>query len=204
MKHCLFLFPIVLLFILFTPEANAQRYGTAAGIRMGSNDYSRTFGLTAQQRVLKHVTLEGIVQSDFSRNTTFHLLVERHRPIISKRFNYYYGAGMSSGWEESRYNDPETRQVIHTYGNPTTGIDLIAGIEMTVLNTVISLDYKPNVNLAGRNEFYRGQVGISARTVLVKSKEQNKRKRQRARAKRKKNNDTFGDKLKNTFNFKNH
>ncbi|MBW3468052.1 hypothetical protein [Arthrospiribacter ruber] len=204
MKHCLFLFPIFLLFILFTPEANAQRYGTAAGIRMGSNDYSRTFGLTAQQRVLKHVTLEGIVQSDFSRNTTFHLLVERHRPIISKRFNYYYGAGMSSGWEESRYNDPETRQVVHTYGNPTTGIDLIAGIEMTVLNTVISLDYKPNVNLAGRNEFYRGQVGISARTVLVKSKEQNKRKRQRARAKRKKNNDTFGDKLKNTFNFKNH
>lgn len=204
MKHCLFLFPIFLLFILFTLEANAQRYGTAAGIRMGSNDYSRTFGLTAQQRVLKHVTLEGIVQSDFSRNTTFHLLVERHRPIISKRFNYYYGAGMSSGWEESRYNDPETRQVVHTYGNPTTGIDLIAGIEMTVLNTVISLDYKPNVNLAGRNEFYRGQVGISARTVLVKSKEQNKRKRQRARAKRKKNNDTFGDKLKNTFNFKNH
>lgn len=197
------LFITLFVFLSFFQQAEAQRYGTAVGLRMGSNDFSRTFGLSAQQRVLKHVTLEGIVQSDFSRNTTFHLLVESHKPIISKRFNYYYGAGLSSGWEESKVKDPESMQIIHTYGNPTTGVDLIAGIEMTILNTVISLDYKPNVNLMGREEFFRGQVGISARTVLVKTKEQNKRKRKRARAKRKKNNDTFGDKLKNTFNFKN-
>jgi hypothetical protein len=204
MKKIILLLPLVFGLSFLSFQAEAQRYGTAAGIRMGSNDYSRTFGLTAQQRIFKHVTIEGIVQSDFSRNTTFHLLLERHRPIISKRFNYYYGAGISSGWEESRIKNPESMQIIHTYGNPTTGVDLIAGIEMTVLNTVISLDYKPNVNLVGREEFFRGQVGISARMVLVKSKEQNKRKRQRARAKRKKNNETFGDKLKNTFNFKNH
>lgn len=197
----LYIFPILLVFIL-NSEVQAQRYGSAVGLRIGSNDYSRTVGISAQQRILKHVTLEGIVQSDFSRNTTMHLLVERHRPIVSKRFNYYYGAGVSVGHEESFIKNPETRQIMHTYGNATTGVDLIAGVEMTVLNTVISLDYKPNVNLAGREEFYRGQVAISARMILVKSKEQNKRKRKKARAKRRGDKTPFGQQLKETFNFK--
>ncbi|MCH7411169.1 hypothetical protein MM239_17355 [Belliella sp. DSM 111904] len=177
----------------------AQRYGTAAGLRLGSNNYSRTVGLTAQQRIFKHVTLEGIVQSDFSRNTTMHLLLEQHKPIISKRFNYYYGLGYSFGWEESQVKNPATMEIITTYGNVTNGIDLIGGVEMTLLNTTISLDYKPNFNMSGRQEFFRGQVGISARTVLVKSKTQNKRKRQRARAKRKKHRTPFFEGIKERF-----
>ncbi|MCS4436933.1 hypothetical protein [Aquiflexum gelatinilyticum] len=184
------MYKTIIALLLFTlcfsiPQVFAQRYGNALGLRMGSNDFSRTIGLTAQQRVFKHVTLEGIVQSDFDRNTTFHLLLERHRPILSKRFNYYLGAGISSGWEESFVKVPEANQIIHTYGNPTTGVDLIGGIEMTVANTVISLDYKPNMNLSGREEFFRGQVGISARMVLVKSKEQDKKRRKRERDRRK-------------------
>ncbi len=179
----------LLLFLLMLFESlpvHAQRYGTALGIRLGNNDYSRTVGLTAQQRVLKHVTVEGILQSDFNTNTTLHLMLQRHHPIISKRLNYYYGGGISSGWEESFVKDRNSNQILHTYGNNTTGIDLIGGVELTVANTVISLDYKPNFNLSGREEFYRSQVGISARTVLVKSKEQNKKKRQKAKAKKKK------------------
>lgn len=198
---------IIPLFILVTslssPAVYGQRYASAIGIRLGSNDFSRTVGLTAQQRIFKQVTLEGIIQSDFNKNTTIHILGKKHHPIISKRFNYYYGGGFSSGWEESWLKHPETKQVLHTYGNATTGMDLIAGIEMTVASTVISLDYKPNINLAGRNEFYRGQVGISARMVLVKGREQDKRWRQKARAKKRANREPFGDKLKNTFNFNN-
>jgi hypothetical protein len=194
-NHLILLIPFFL--ILFTlTDVQAQRYGTAAGLRLGSNDYSRTLGLTAQQRILKHTTLEGIIQSDFSRNTTMHLLLEQHKPIISKRFNYYYGLGYSFGWEESQVKNPATMEIITTYGNATNGIDLIAGIEMTVLNTTISLDYKPNFNMSGREEFFRGQVGISARTVLVKSKTQDKKRRQKARAKRKKNRTPFFEGLK--------
>lgn len=170
----------------FIQDIFAQRYGSALGLRIGNNSNGRTIGLSGQQRVFKQITLEGIVQSDFDRNTTFHLLVERHNPIISKRFNYYLGAGISSGWEESFVKVPESNQIIHTYGNPTTGVDLVGGIEMTLANTVISLDYKPNFNLSGREEFYRSQVGISARIVLVKSKEQDKKRRKREREKRKK------------------
>ncbi|MCH7399146.1 hypothetical protein MM236_14170 [Belliella sp. DSM 107340] len=192
-------FLLLSFFLFFSNVTFGQRYGTAAGLRLGSNDFSRTVGITAQQRILKHVTLEGIIQSDFSRNTTMHLLIEKHKPIISKRFNYYYGLGYSLGWEESNVKNPATMEVVTTYGNNTNGIDLIAGIEMTVLNTTISLDYKPNFNMSGREEFYRGQVGISARTVIVKSKAQDKKRRKKARAKRKKNRTPVFEGLREKF-----
>lgn len=187
------------IFIFMSSQTNAQRYGTAAGLRLGSNDFSKTVGITAQQRILKNITIEGIAQSDFSRNTTLHLLLERHRPIISKRFNYYYGLGYSLGWEESNIKNPATMEIITTYGNNTNGIDLIGGIEMTILKTTVSLDYKPNFNMSGREEFYRGQVGISVRTVIVKSKAQDKKRRQRAREKRRKNRTPLFEGLRERF-----
>jgi hypothetical protein len=94
----------------------------------------------------------------------------------------------SLGREESFVKNNVTKEIIHTYGNSTTGIDLIGGVEITLAGATISLDYKPNINLSGREEFYRGQVGISARTVLVKGKEQKKRQKKRKRAKKARNN----------------
>tara|TARA_R110002020_G_scaffold133140_4_gene297163 strand:+ start:815 stop:1420 length:606 start_codon:yes stop_codon:yes gene_type:complete len=171
------------LFFATVSFTQAQRYGTAVGLRFGNNNLYRTVGLTAQQRITKRLSIEGIIQSDFKLNTSISVLMEKHHPIISKRFNYYYGAGPSLGVEESYVKDPESMQILHTYGNGTVGLDLIGGLELTVLNTVISLDYKPNINLVGREEFFRGQVGISARMVLVKSREQKKKQRQRQKAK---------------------
>jgi len=163
----------------------AQSYGTSAGIRLGSNKHHRTLGVSVQQRVLKDITLEGILQSDFSNNHTAHLLVEKHSRIISKRFNYYYGAGMSVGSEESLERNRETREITRTYGNGTLNADLIFGVEMTLLKTNISLDYKPSVNIIGnRGPWYAGQVGISARHVIVKSAEQKRNQRKKKRHKR--------------------
>jgi hypothetical protein len=187
------------LFIFVSGQSNAQRYGTAAGLRLGSNDFSRTIGITAQQRLLKNITIEGIAQSDFNRNTTLHVLLERHKPIISKRFNYYYGFGYSLGWEESNIKNSATMEIITTFGNNTNGIDLVGGIEMTILNTTVSLDYKPNFYMSGREEFYRTQVGISVRTVLVKSKEQDKRRRKNAREKRRRNRTPLFEGLRERF-----
>jgi hypothetical protein len=175
-------FLFLVFFGLNNVQVSAQHYGTAFGVRLANSDIKRTVGLSLQQRVMEKVTLEGILQTDFSRNTTLSVLAEKHQSIISKRFNYYYGGGLSFGKEESFVKNPSTKEIIHTYGNTTAGVDFIAGIEMTLANAVISLDYKPNINLTGREEFYRGQVGISARTVLVKSKEQKKKQRQRQKA----------------------
>lgn len=192
---------IVLLFAFFsiTHFVMAQRYGTAVGLRFGNNDFGRTIGISTQQRLMDRISLEGILQSDFNLNTTLSLLLEKHNPIISKRFNYYYGAGMSFGKEASVYKDEINKELIQTYGNSTLGVDLIGGVELTVVNTVISLDYKPNINLKGRNEFYRGQVGISARMVLVKSKEQKKKQRQRQRSRNRQTKSGFGEKLDSIF-----
>ncbi|KPQ19032.1 MAG: hypothetical protein HLUCCX10_03985 [Algoriphagus marincola HL-49] len=184
--------------ISFSHATKAQRYGTALGLRVGNSDLSRTVGLTFEQRIQKRISAELILQSDFSRNTTFSALAKFHRPIISKRFNYYLGAGPAIGNEESFRKIPETRQIVHSYGNSTFGLDMIAGLELTVANAVISLDYKPNINIAGREEFFRGQVGISARTVLVKSKEQKKRAKRRQKAKKANSSEknSFWEKLK--------
>lgn len=195
-KAALFLFFAAI--ISLPSSVKAQRYGTALGLRVGSSDLNRTVGLTLEQRIQKRISAELILQSDFSRNTTFSALAKFHRPIISKRFNYYLGAGPAFGNEESFQKIPETRQIVHTYGNSTFGLDMIGGLEMTIANAVISLDYKPNINIAGREEFFRGQVGISARTVLVKSKEQKKRAKQRQKARKANSSEksSFWEKLK--------
>lgn len=181
-------FAILVLLVGFNLPSFSQSYGTSAGLRFGNNQDYRTIGVTGKQRLIKGVTAEAIIQSDFTANTTAHMLLARHRPMISKRFNYYYGGGLSVGLEESRQKVPESMQVITTYGNPTMGVDFILGVEMTLMKVNVSLDYKPNINLAGKEQWYAGQVGISVRPVLVKGKEQQKRKRQKARKKRKAQN----------------
>jgi hypothetical protein len=180
MQQRLFLFLPAMLMVFIT--SNAQQYGTAMGLRIANSEVSRTLGLTFQQRVANKLTVEGILQSDFNRNTTLSLLLERHHSLLTKRFNYYYGAGLAFGEEESFVKNKALNEIVHTYGNMTSGLDLIAGIEIKVANAVISLDYKPNINLSGREEFFRGQVGISARTVLIKSSEQKRKQRQRKKS----------------------
>lgn len=184
MKKLLF---VVVILSLHSFQVLGQSYGTTLGLRFGNNLNHRTIGLTGQHRIMKGLTLEGIIQSDFNNTTTVHALVEKHHRLISKRFNYYYGTGLSVGTEQSIIKVPATREIISTYGNATLGMDLIFGVEITLLKANISIDYKPNINLVGRNPWYSGQVGISARTVLVKGSTQNKKKRQKIRAKKRKN-----------------
>jgi hypothetical protein len=194
-----YFFLLLIAFFSITQFAIAQRYGNAIGIRLGNNNLSRQVGITFQQRILDHTSLEAILQTDFARNSNLSLLLEKHKPIISKRFNYYLGGGVSFGKEESFVKNEIEKEIIQTYGNSTVGIEGIAGLEFTIVNTVLSVDYKPNFNLSGREEFYRGQVGFSARTVLTKSKEQKKKIKQRQKAKKQLEKEPFGEKVKSLF-----
>lgn len=168
-------------------QTYGQSYGTALGLRLANNNSYRMLGLTAQHRIQKGLSLEAILQSDFNVNTTVHALIKLHRPLLSKRLNYYYGGGLSLGLQESWQKVSETRTIMQTYGNPTLGVDIVGGIEMTLMGITFSVDYKPNVNLVGREPWYSGQVGISVRSVLVKGSSQNKKRRQKAREKRRRN-----------------
>ena len=162
----------------------AQSYGWAMGLRLSNDKFKRNIGISSQYRVLKRFTIEGIIQSDFQDNHTLHGMFQWHHPLVSKRLNFYSGAGLSLGFEESREVDPITKNVIITTGNPTLGTDLIAGIEFTLLKYAISLDYKPNFNFVGREPWYIGQTGVSARAVILTGAKQNRKKRQKHREKR--------------------
>jgi len=174
-----------IIFHAFSVAGVAQSYGTSLGLRMSNAKNTRSLGLSLQHRVLKKVTLEGIIQSDFSNNTTFHGLIERHHAFLSKRFNLYVGAGFSFGTEESQFKNPMTNEIITTFGNQTFGSDIILGLEATLLSYNISIDYKPNFNLVNRDPWYLGEVGVSFRSVIISGRKQNKKKRQRTRAKKK-------------------
>ena len=174
---------IFLIGALLALEVSGQKYGTTLGIRLGNAHY-RTAGISIEQRVMEHLTFEGIFQSDFNRNTTAHGLVKHHLPVFTKRINLFTGAGISLGNEESIMEDPISREVITTYDHQTIGADFIVGAEVTLLGINASLDYKPNINLIGRENWYQGQVGLSVRTVLINDKDRKKRKRKKARSKR--------------------
>jgi hypothetical protein len=195
-------FTFILLAMVFAslPDlVNGQSYGTSGGLRLANTNQGRMLGLTVQQRLKKGLTIEGILQSDFNVNTTVHAIMQRHRSVISKRLNFYYGAGISMGIEESEERIPERMQIVKTYGNETLGVDLIGGVELTVLGINLSLDYKPNINITGKTPWYSGQVGISARSVLVKGSKQNKKRRKKARQQRRINQDGFFHQLIKPF-----
>jgi hypothetical protein len=173
-----------LLLFIFPLLGNAQSYTLSGGLRLGNGNNIRQVGLSLQQRFAKNYTAEAILQSDFKRNTTFHLLGKRHFPIIFRRFNVYAGGGLSLGSEQSERL--VNNEVTITAGNPTVGADLILGVEFTLARINFSLDYKPNLNLTGRTPWYQGQVGISARHVILKGNYFKKLKRKRKRKKRQK------------------
>lgn len=180
------LIKLSLLLLLTLPLAlSAQSYIMSAGLRLGSGYTGRMVGLTAQQRFARHYTFEEIIQTDFSRNTTVHVLAKKHIPIVTRRLNVYGGGGVSFGSEQS--TETIGNEIITTTGNGTMGVDLIAGAEFTLAKMNISVDYKPNFNVAGdRNPWASGQVALSARTVLVKGNFFKKLKRKRKRNKRQK------------------
>ena len=162
---------------------NAQRYGNSLGLRFG-NGNQRTIGLSYNQHLFKYISAEAILQSDFNRNTTAHALIKQHQPIFGKFLNIYVGTGLSIGNEESIIADESSKQLITTYDNATIGADVLLGAELTLLGLNVSLDYKPNINLIGRENWYDGQVGFSVRKVLISYKDLKKKRKKKARQKR--------------------
>lgn len=133
----------------------SQKYRTAAGIRLGNS-----FGLTAQQKIGKQATIEGIFQVPLRANDDAKLtfLYEEHRKLIGKRLNFYFGAGVHKGWAASK-EDPDP-----------AGVSLIAGAEISLGNLVISTDYKPSINALSGVRFYESESAVSLRYIFVKPK----------------------------------
>lgn len=173
---------ILVVVCLIPIMGQAQSYITAMGLRMGSN-----FGISLQQKIVGHLTVEGIVTSSAVTNqTTATALLEMHNSLISKRFNFYVGGGFHERWQPS----------LDGTGQNLRGVTAIAGAEMTLGRINISWDYKPVYHLNATTLPFESETAVSLRYVFVKKgkkqKSKNifngsaKKKRQKLRAKRQK------------------
>ncbi len=166
---------LLLIGIAIAPYFYAQSYNTAAGMRLGTD-----WGLTVKQRIAKKATLEGILQSSLQREEVLVTIMgEQHFPILSRRFNLYYGGGLHKGW----INEPSGEEPI----KDPFGITFIGGIEFSIGRLNLTYDFKPAINLSGGEENFYSQTGISIRYILVKrewkpfgggNKKKNRRKRE--------------------------
>jgi len=89
-------------------------------------------------------------------------LINRHYPLLSRRFNIFLGAGgffsHSEGIAETEYAQ--------------TGVALNAGAELTLGRLSIAVDYQPLLALPQRASapLLKTSSGLSLRYVLVKRK----------------------------------
>lgn len=148
----------VLFFLLLSLSVSAQKYRTAAGLRIGRTD----FGASIQQKFIGPTTLEGIVALG-TRELSATLLLERHYPIIGDGFNYYLGGGAHVG-------------TLNNYGG-FYGVDVILGteIKLPALPLLLSLDIKPAVHVS-HEDWFDLAGGLSVRYIFIKEKERKKRK----------------------------
>ncbi len=153
----------IIAILSFCIQSNAQKYVTTVGARIGTR-----FGLSVQQKVLKHSTIEGIFQTNIGGKDDIMLtaLWEQHQKLIGKRLNFYYGGGFHKGWiinksSEYQLDDP-------------SGVSLIAGLEVTFDRLNISLDYKPVLNVISGEQFFESHSGLTLRYVLIKEKKKKK------------------------------
>lgn len=134
------------------PVAQAQKYHTAAGLRLGKNNY----GLTVQQKIFEKTTLEGLALVG-SREVSATVLAERHFGILGPSLNYYFGAGGHLGRNKDTGG----------FG----GFDALAGVEYKVafVPLVLSLDFKPTVEI-NSDDWARFPTAFSVRYVIIKDK----------------------------------
>ena len=142
----------LLFLVFFTPlSMYGQLYGTAIGLRFGSG-----IGLTVQQQVAAHTTVEGILQSDLTtKDVTVTVMGEQHQGILRRTINIYFGAGLYKTWLDAGI-----------LKNPV-GLSLIGGIELTLGKLNLSADLKPMIKLSGDGKGIQAPVGLSVRYVFA-------------------------------------
>jgi len=142
----------LLLLLLVSQHAAAQKYNTALGARLGGGNY----GITLQQRVASRVTIEGIAGLR-EREYSGTVLAQYHFGILGPSLNYYFGAGGHLGHNKD------------TGG--FSGLDALVGVEYKVafLPVVLSFDFKPSLEF-GNDDYARFPTAFSIRYVLFKRK----------------------------------
>ncbi|HET8858481.1 hypothetical protein [Marivirga sp.] len=182
-------FKLVLVIILISHYASAQKYGTAVGVRLGD----ARFGISVKQRILPRFSAEAI--TDLKTNSfQFTVLPKYHLPITGEGFNIFFGAGMHAGSHKE-------------YGK-IYGFDLMGGIEWKIpaLPIVLAADIKPAYHI-NNEDWFDFPASVSIHYVITretkakrkKDRERRKKRKERKerREERKENRQEWWDEIRN-------
>ena len=146
-------FPLTLLLLFLLPlAAQAQKYRTAVGVRLGRPDV----GLTITQRLLESTTLE-VIGSAASNDLTATALVRQHTGLLGHALNLYAGIGPHIGDNQER----------GTYYGGTA----VVGVEwkLPIFPLVVAYDWLPSLS-AHRPERFHNSTALSLRYVVLKER----------------------------------
>lgn len=149
---------IYVILLLCVPVClSAQSYTTAFGIRISTD-----VGLSVNQRIFKHTTLEGIVESKLqAKEIGIGLMIKQHQRLITRRFNVFIGAGYTK-----YFNQNFSSEVLLPEGPAA-----MAGAEITLGRLNIAWDFKAEYQLYGVEEpTFVGQTALTLRYVLIRRK----------------------------------
>lgn len=144
------------LFVCVLPAYN-QKYVTAGGLRFSNEG----FGLSLQQKIFEHTTIEVIALGNFTEVSISGLIEKHNNLLFSKNLNVYMGVGPVFG---NYLNDESTK-------SNYIGSDVIVGLEYKILflPIVVSADVKPRFKLE-QDDWINFATGISFRYVFIKEK----------------------------------
>jgi hypothetical protein len=147
MKKGLVLSLFLVMSLLVIYKANAQDYKTALGIRISSNDAIVNNSISLKYFLNSTTVLEGLLS--FGDPLALGLLVEKHRSLSLPGLNWFYGAGGYIGFGDRK----------------NIGAQGVLGLDYKIANLPLNLsvDWKPELNLAKDFTFEPAAVGVSFR-----------------------------------------
>ncbi len=149
------LFATVFFLVILPLSIEAQSYGTALGVRVADG-----IGITLQQQVVVHGTVEGILSSK-SKDLTLNVLYEHHNSLLTRGLNFYAGGGLYKTWLHKDEN-------LIVQPTDPYGISPVIGLELTLAKLNLSADIKPLIRVGGSGgKGFEWRTGVSVRYVLA-------------------------------------
>ena len=131
-------------------DKSTQDYKMALGVRFSSADAAVNHSISFKYFLSEKTAVETLFS--FGDPFAIGLLVEKHKPILSNKFKWFYGAGGYVGFGGTR----------------KVGAQGILGMDYKVSSLPLnfSLDWKPELNFYSEFSFEPAAVGLSARFTL--------------------------------------
>jgi hypothetical protein len=91
---------ILLLFIIILTDAYAQNYKMGLGVRFSNDDAIINNSLSFKYFVSDDWAIESLFS--LGKPMALGLLAEKHKQILSRRFNYFFGGGAYAGFGKTK------------------------------------------------------------------------------------------------------